>query len=115
MPNIYYQPEAYGLTVVGEIEMYDMGYGFDTTVLWRNEAGKYFWAHDSGCSCPVPFEECNLSNMSSGTVKEFKSFAKAQIEDWWDESRVNNFDRQLQDIILKTKTPTRSVGAKERS
>lgn len=103
MSNIYYSPEAYGLTVVGEIEMDDGGYGFDTTVLWRNADGRLFWAHDAGCSCPSPFEDYNLSNVSTGTLAEFRSFAKAQVENWRDEWWVNKFDRQLQDVILRAK------------
>jgi hypothetical protein len=57
--NIYYNPEKYGLTVVGEIEWSEPCYSFDTTVVWKDKDGIYYWASDSGCSCPSPFEELN--------------------------------------------------------
>ena len=54
--NIYYDPEAFGLSVVGSIDFgYD--YEFDKIVVWRDvETGDFCYAEDSGCSCPTPFE-----------------------------------------------------------
>lgn len=57
MSNIYYNPEDFGLKVVGEVEYVD-GYEFDRRVVWRHKAtGKLYTARDAGCSCPSPFED----------------------------------------------------------
>lgn len=56
-PDVYYQPEKFGLTIVGSIELYDEAYQFDTIVVWWHEDGTIYVGHDSGCSCPSPFED----------------------------------------------------------
>ena len=58
--NIYYNPEKHGLTVVAEIEYSSECYEFDTRVVWKDTSGKLYTARDSGCSCPIPFEEVTL-------------------------------------------------------
>jgi len=55
--NIYYDPKAFGLSIFGEIEYSSGAYEFDTLVIWEDERGGLWWAHDSGCSCPTPFED----------------------------------------------------------
>ena len=64
MNNIMYSPEAFGLSVVAEVEYSDGCYQFDTRIVWKdNETGKLYTARDAGCSCPVPFEDYNRSNI----------------------------------------------------
>ena len=55
-PDVYYQPEHFGLTVVKEIDAGE-AYEFDLYLLWKHEDGRFFYASDSGCSCPSPFED----------------------------------------------------------
>ena len=56
-PNIYYSPESFGLEPVGEVEFSDGFYQFDLLAAWRHkESGRLYYAEDSGCSCPSPFE-----------------------------------------------------------
>lgn len=57
--NIYYDPKAFGLSTFGEIEYSSGCYEFDTLVIWEDERGGLWWARDSGCSCPTPFEDEN--------------------------------------------------------
>lgn len=64
MSNIYYNPEDFGLEVIAEIEYSSASYEFDTRVVWRQiSTRKLFTARDSGCSCPIPFEDYNLDNI----------------------------------------------------
>lgn len=57
-PDIYYNPEKFGLKTVAEIEWSDESYQFDTTCVWVHpETGRWFVESDSGCSCPSPFED----------------------------------------------------------
>lgn len=55
-PDVYYQPEKFGLEVVAELALDDEPYSFDILVVWRHSSGLLFSAHDAGCSCPSPFE-----------------------------------------------------------
>ncbi len=58
MANAYYNPGELGLEIVAEIEYSDGSHQFDTRVVWRKvETGELFTARDSGCSCPIPFED----------------------------------------------------------
>lgn len=57
MSNPYYSPEALGLTIVGSAEDASAGGGFDEFMVWKDADGNYYWASDSGCSCPAPFDD----------------------------------------------------------
>jgi hypothetical protein len=57
-PDVYYQPEAFDLEPVCEIDYSDGSYQFDLRVIWRHKpTGKLYTGRDSGCSCPSPFED----------------------------------------------------------
>lgn len=54
--NAYYNPESVGATMVATLDV-SPGYEFDIVLLVRENATGLLWAaHDSGCSCPTPFE-----------------------------------------------------------
>lgn len=55
--NVYYNPEAWGLTPIAEYQDPHACYDFDIVVAWANEQGHVYAARSSGCSCPTPFEE----------------------------------------------------------
>jgi hypothetical protein len=67
--NIAYSPEKFGLTVFVEIEALG-GYEFDTFIIWKDKIGLYYWADDSGCSCPTPFDGVTKENASQGTLRD---------------------------------------------
>lgn len=50
-----FSPEYWRLTIVDTIER-GGGYDYDTTILWKHENGTFWIGHDSGCSCPTPFD-----------------------------------------------------------
>lgn len=56
--DIYYQPEKFGITPVGEVEWDEESYSFNITAVWQSKEDPklFYWAQDSGCSCPSPFE-----------------------------------------------------------
>lgn len=63
MSNVYYNPEDFGLTTIGEVEYSSGCYEFDLIVLWKRSDGVFVTARDSGCSCPSPFEDHNLTTL----------------------------------------------------
>ena len=57
-PDVCYQPEAFDLVPVAEIDYSDECYCFDTRIVWRHTpTGTLYTARDAGCSCPSPFED----------------------------------------------------------
>lgn len=69
MPNLYYDPEHFGMEKVVEFERSEPCYSFDTFVVWyRKETDTYYWGYDSGCSCPSPFEDLGYNETDSRTV-----------------------------------------------
>ena len=78
MSDLYYNPKAYGLEVVGEVDCSDGAYQFDLFVVWYDpKQDDYFWGADSGCSCPTPFEDEDLSTLARGTAKDVLTDLKA--------------------------------------
>ena len=68
MGNIYYDPQDFGLEVVGTMDWAEPDYSFDMTVVWKQGQGKYWVGSDSGCSCPCPFEDITDINELDGPM-----------------------------------------------
>lgn len=64
MTNIYYSPEAYGLEVIATLDYYEPNWSFDMVVVWRSDDGRLFYGIDSGCSCPSPFEDWKVDDLT---------------------------------------------------
>jgi hypothetical protein len=57
LDDVYYNPEKFGLTIIGDVDTAG-SYEFYMLAVWqRDEDGALFWQTDSGCSCPSPFED----------------------------------------------------------
>lgn len=101
--SIYYSPESYGLEVVGEVEFSDMNYQFDTTVVWRDvETGDLYYADDSGCSCPCPFEGHNRETITKiGTSGDLMEHLKSRLEECYDDSDRERAKVGCAELIVK--------------
>lgn len=55
-PDVYSQPEHFGLSIVGDIQWDEPCYSYNLTVVWKDDSGNLYYDDDSGCSCPSPFE-----------------------------------------------------------
>lgn len=78
---IYYNPEGFGLEIIGDVEWENESYQFNMTGVWKNEQG--FWmADDSGCSCPSPFEDHKFPDDFDGPLT-FHQVAE-RLQDGWD-------------------------------
>lgn len=87
--NIYSNPEKFGLTQIGVIERPDMTYEFKMLVVWRNQDGRLCWADDAGCSCPIPFEDKGIPDLSTGSQAE----CFAAIDRWLADSSAFDWAR----------------------
>ena len=78
--NPYYDPQKLGLKIVGEIDC-GGGYEFDKFVVWEKADGSKWYATDSGCSCPSPFENTELADLQPFRVEELRSWAESRRPD----------------------------------
>ncbi len=70
--NPYYSPEQFGLEILFDIDTAG-SYEFDMFVIWERKSDRtIWWATDSGCSCPTPFDDCDLSEITTDTYYNFK-------------------------------------------
>lgn len=101
MSDVYYSPGKYNLETVGEIEWEDEPYQFDLTVVWRRkDDGQLLYASDSGCSCPTPFEDHGIGDLTEATAHEISEIlinrarVKSDNVKWvngdWDFSEVDD-------------------------
>ena len=78
--NVYYNPEAGGLTLIGELDDENASYSYDTLIVLRDDVtGDLYAVADSGCSCPTPFEDVrSFADMTPiKTLDELKTFVKS--------------------------------------
>lgn len=99
--GIYYNPEKHGLTTIGSIDWSDGCYQFNLTGVWQDRSnGRLLWGNDSGCSCPSPFEDTKVADLSTGSWMELKTYLdernpEADPNDWGDEPR----DTEIADLM----------------
>lgn len=81
--NVYSSPEKFGLTIFGSLD-FGAPYEFDLLIVWADSAGRLFWAADSGCSCPTPFDGLGLSDLAQITSEDQADFIAAVLArgDW---------------------------------
>lgn len=103
--SVYRNPEKFGLTQVGEIEWSIPSYDFDLTVVWRDAQGKLYWADDSGCSCPAPFEDYeSVESLTTGTWVELDAHLKEVVSEMGPSSRDRNgshFEPQIVELMAR--------------
>lgn len=89
--SIYYNPEKFGLKILGDIDWSSGYYEFDQTVVWQDEQGQMFYAEDSGCSCPSPFEGVGLDDLTACSFPELQAHLEKRLEEYTrDEERESN-------------------------
>lgn len=66
--NILSRPEKHGLELVAIFELTGAGYSFNMVAVWKDAREFYYVGTDSGCSCPVPFENYNGKDDLTGPL-----------------------------------------------
>lgn len=79
MNNVYYSPEKFGLTTVGGLDYSSGSYEFDCTMVWVDDQKNLYYADDSGCSCPSPFEGLGLNDLTKATVAQLQGHLRARM------------------------------------
>jgi len=79
MTSPYYNPEQFGLTIVASEDIAG-SYEFDMLIVWKDINEDYYYATDSGCSCPIPFEDVSgvqdITRIEAHSFESFESEAK---------------------------------------
>lgn len=58
MSSIMYEPDKHGVQIVGQYDVREPNWSFDIVLVVKSiETGRVYAAFDSGCSCPIPFED----------------------------------------------------------
>ena len=85
-------PEAGGLKTVRQFDV-GSGYDFDEFIIWQVADGeRYYWAQDSGCSCPVPFDRFrSLDDLHYGAFRD----ALVDLKAWADSEDRYCSDRDM--------------------
>ena len=92
--NIYSNPATFGLKLIDSADIAG-SYEFDIFAIWTDGAN-IFWAIDSGCSCPVPFEDYDdISDLQQGTYQELM----AAIGTWGGYYRYNSVNAMHMSLI----------------
>lgn len=75
--GLYDAPEDFDLTVVSSADLAG-SYEFDKVVVWRTNDGRNLIGHDSGCSCPIPFENHRVEDLTEvKTLADVADFARS--------------------------------------
>ncbi len=86
--GIYYNPEESGLKTVGEIDWSDGCYQFDLTVVWQRVSdGALLYGEDMGCSCPSPFEDMSVEDLTVTSLADFQAHCAEREKEARDGSR----------------------------
>jgi len=109
--DVYYSPEAQGLRIVAELEDPDACYSFDKIVVWENQAGEFFWASDSGCSCPSPFEsiacEADMTRLTPQSMPQFIDAVGKHCDDSYARSNSPEHATTKQEFLRKVREAMR--------
>ena len=99
--DIYYQPEKFNLESIGSVDIAD-SYEFNIIAVWKHKpTGKLYWAQDSGCSCPTPFEDYTslekLEEITENNLDQFQEILKDHkryySESGWDIHSLELFQK----------------------
>lgn len=101
--NIYYSPEKFGLTVVATVDNAD-SYEFNMFVIFEDKDGIPYYASDSGCSCPTPFEDIRLSDLKKIDMNSFRAFQEALKNHYKiTKSDISEVEKKVKDLLKKSK------------
>lgn len=88
------------------VEFGDNAYEFNTLCFWKTKTGEVYMAHDSGCSCPVPFKSFEGKTEKAITQKLERVGSLEQAKAEFERHHEDEYDRpntQWVDLVGKLK------------
>ena len=101
--NFYYNPEKSGLTILTTLDESDMSYEFNTFVIWEHKDGRLFYAEDSGCSCPTPFENFTELSSLNRITKTSLPYFEEELKAWNESAKLDIGTIQKTITLVKSK------------
>lgn len=95
----YSAPEKHGLEMLGQLDLAEPDYSFDMVAVWRDPTGSMFYAFDSGCSCPSPFEDTTVKDLSPLT--DYSAFQREVVEMARSHAESDDFKAGLVELMSK--------------
>jgi hypothetical protein len=95
MRNIYDSPSDYGLTLIDDID-FAGSWEFDITAIYRDETGRLCYLEDSGCSCPVPFEDVTPDDLVYVSAAELQAHLESKSGGYREDRSA-----EIADLMLK--------------
>lgn len=103
-PDVYSQPEKFGLELIGTIQWEPDSYSFDLTAVFRDKAGTLYWADDSGCSCPSPFEDyTRIEQLTKGMADQLQEHLELAMTTWEGDNWTPAPRAAVADLMLKVR------------
>ena len=105
--NVFCSPEKLDLELVETLEEDGLCYAYNTFIVVKHvPTGRLFYAEDSGCSCPTPFEEYKFKGPDDTDMAEVKLGHKLEefekrLLDWGSGAGIG-ID-ELDDVVQKMK------------
>ena len=94
--DFYYHPEKYGMTSIGFVDWGYGGYDFDLLQVWQKEDGTFVFGEDSGCSCPTPFQDQDVEDLTRiNSLSIFKDYLSAHA------SKNDNSAMEIANLLAK--------------
>lgn len=90
--NPHYDRDKLGWERI-EIEYGEHSYEFDTLIFWKTKTSEIYMAHDSGCSCPTPFEEYEGETENEIKQKLDRVGSMDQAKHEYDSHNVSEYSR----------------------
>lgn len=76
--NVYYKPATHGLKLLGVIKLSEPDWSYDELAIFKSiNTEHYYLATDSGCSCPIPFENYSDINSLTGPLTRSEMIEEA--------------------------------------
>ena len=96
-------PEDHGLIEVLTLNLCEDMYAFDLVVVFMDvKTKKFYTAADTGCSCPIPFEQFKTREHLNGPLdwhQVVKLLSKEASRDWRGDSAEKNLVSAIEKLM----------------
>lgn len=109
-PDIYNDSSLFGLELIGTVEWIIESYEFNMTIVLMDKEGTFYWAQDSGCSCPMPFEEfTSIEQLESGDFFKLAEHLKERAQECDPGEEFAHAEKELVQLLIKIQTGYRDA------
>lgn len=97
--DLHSNPEKFGLKSVGEVDFSHGAYAFDLLVVWVDASGQLFYGEEAGCSCPTPFEDFGIPDLTRASKHEIAARIGVRLAGREEYDRYNHTEQAAVELI----------------